>query len=186
MEWEALVMIKDSEVLKGINPDQVYREGDIVVVRPKGWEWGTLEVKEFLIILIDIDDADMVQEEISIEFEVDSTKKVISKSEKSHPGRLHEPKVDHEEEQLPEKQRAVIIRRRFHIDSETLLNQLSREEREKVKNRKIEFQPFRNQKVTPIDKMLSPDVKKKLDDRIEIHLQLGHKNVKWHQKLLIQ
>jgi len=62
MIYEALVKF-DTNKNDSLSPqDQeriLFQQGDIVVIRPRGWQWGRLEKKEFLIILVDIPEADV-------------------------------------------------------------------------------------------------------------------------------
>jgi cellobiose-specific phosphotransferase system component IIB len=173
-EYEALIMVKDDGY------DEGYREGDIVVVRPKGWSWGKLEVKEFLIMPIEVTDeeAKMMETSVEIEYEenVDVDEVMLG------PDLRASTKLSRREIEEKDVRVDMVIKRRFHIDFNSILKQLSAEERELLRDRGVEFQPSRHKKVKPIDKLQAPLMRQKLDNKINSIQRLGYKGVQWQQK----
>jgi hypothetical protein len=51
-EYEALVKIEDNvnDSLSQEEQGSLWKVGDIVAIKPKGWVWGRMEVKHFLIV----------------------------------------------------------------------------------------------------------------------------------------
>ena len=73
-EYEALVKLEDN-----INPSlpphkqgALWKADEIVVVRPKGWVWGRMEVKRFAIVYLGFltkEEAEAYEEEVTIDTE---------------------------------------------------------------------------------------------------------------------
>lgn len=109
MRYEALVKIGDN-VNDALSPEEaeahLYKDGDIVVVRPEGWAWGRREVKEFLIVTLPEGLTEQEAQELESEVSVQGAK----------------PKGNPHDE--PEDERHVLHRRRrYQADVRGVLRQ---------------------------------------------------------------
>lgn len=152
MKYEALVKIHDS-INKSLSPDdqasKLYKSGDIVVIKPKGWKWGRQEVKHFLIIElpndIDEDEVELLTSPVSIDIlEIDNEEGISTIG-------LDTNLDDVSRRIVP---REMIRRRRHKIDIvDTLTNVLSDSPKsmnnhiKSVSNRDKEYQPLKDKPI---------------------------------------
>ena len=146
----------------GVDSDSKFGkdEGRIVAVKPAGWEWGTEEVKQFLILEVDLGN--------SIDTIEDAQKLTVPHFDT---GDLWWPDSDPENPNPPPR---ILAKRRYRIPFTDLVTKVqilgTTIDLEKVKDMTVEYQPI--EKVTiPFLNMISDSfTSKKLvaDDLVKI------------------
>jgi len=201
---ELLVKINDNrnDSLPPEEQGALYKEGDVVVIRPDGWNWGVKERQNFLVVPVD---EPLTDEEIIA---------ITSESWGPHPLREHEkgkvfrpnPLIDSPEEvkadedqfqtdlmmAKTEEERVALIenrpperpvrlsrRRDYTIDVPTLASQ---EELDlaKLKERDVEYQPFVLPAGTIVERKTSQPLEGSPGMLIELH-NLMEREAKAHQ-----
>lgn len=177
MEYEGLIMLWDTADGAPEKKEKHYRKGDIVAVRPKGWSWGRLEKKEFLIVglgELSEEEVDLLSRPLSIDYE-----EVMIKERMEN---VTFPLTAEQLKQLPferkheygslARMQEIVAQRRFHIDLDGLLE--NEKKKKSVFDRKVEYQPYRKTKVAVCDKMDRPEVLMQVNSR-KIQLRaMGH------------
>lgn len=145
LEYEALVKIEDN-VNPSLPPEKqgaLWKAGDIVVIRPKGWVWGRMEVKHFLIVnlgFLEESDVEALLEGVTVNYEeTDMT--------------------EHKE---------LIARKRYRLNVTALLDNLPAKTQDDVFDRDIESQPLRQSVIKSSDIediTLRPEIQQAINNR---------------------
>ena len=173
---ELLVKINDNinESLPSEEQGGLYKEGDVVVVMPDGWNWGVKERQNFLIVPIDEDlTAEEIQDVVAEEWEPRELRE-DEKGKVFRPNRLVDTpeEVQQNEDQFqaellmaqteearnelldnrpPERPVQMTRRRTYTVDVDALVQQEGLDA-EKLKTRDVEYQPFVHPAGTIVEK----------------------------------
>jgi len=124
------------------------KEGDVICVRPAGWQWGVKERKQFLIVEVDVPEIDNVPDSRMLEAPLFENTDLDW-----WPG-------EDEDDTILEK-------RRFKIDLDELKTKIKAEkgkdiDKDKIQDDEVDYQPIEND--TLADVLFDKKNNKKLDD----------------------
>ena len=146
MKVSIALAIKDEQDLPSGHKRK--KEGDIIAVKPSGWEWGTEEVKRYLILEIDLGD--------SITTIEDAQKLTVSQFET---GELW----------YPEETPKIIGKRRYKIPFTDLITKAQSlgisVDLGKIKDEKIAYQPLERVTISFVDMIQDKILIKKLTNK---------------------
>jgi hypothetical protein len=118
MKWELLIEIKDKPELVGIMYPQHSKKGDIIAVKPYPWEWGEIEKRNYLVVVVD-------------GIEADEAKK------------LQKPLFDKEDFDPALEKPIMMAKRKFNIDFNKLKSMETIDE-EQLLDPNVVYQPLKN------------------------------------------